>query len=247
MNDLAHASSPNPEVPVPASFVPASLIAASSARATAWAGWILIIFALLAVVFMAMHPTAGTHDAGEFVTRVGRGVPGNTLVHGSLVTIIVVMAGCTLWLRDLLGSHRPTVRAAMLCVVVGTAGAVVAGLINGFIVPNVSARYVGASAAEIEMLKPVLHFARECNATCARVSVVGLSLASVLWSVVLIGLGGWRRAIGVAGIACGVAPLLIHAGEHMQMDVPGYGLFVVIHGIWSILAGVVMIVCRRGA
>lgn len=204
-------------------------------------GSVLIVLAVMAVVFMSMHPTAGTHDAGEFVARVGRGLPGNTLVHGSLVTIILMMSGCFLWLRDLLGAHRPMVRVGMVCLVVGTAGAVVAGLINGFIVPNVSAQYVDASATEIAALKPVLHLARESNATCARVSVVGLSLATVAWSIMLIRLSGWRRAIGVAGVACGVAPLAMHAGEHMQMNVPGFGLFVVIHAIWAILAGVVLI------
>lgn len=205
------------------------------------AGYALITLAVLTVVFMLMHPTAGTHDAGTFIERAGRGIPGNTFVHGSLITIILIMAACFLWLRDILGPHRPLVRAAMISLIVGTAGAFAAGLVNGFIVPNLAARFIGASPSDIELLKPALMLARETNATCARVSVVGLSFAAVLWSICLLGLPGWRRAVGVIGMLCGLAPLAMHLGEHLHMNVSGYCLFVFIHAIWCIHAGIVMI------
>lgn len=209
------------------------------------AGWGLIVMSVLTVVFMWMHPTTGTHDAGEFVERAGRGVPGNTFVHGALVTVILMMATCFLWLRDVLGPRRALVRAGLVALVVGTAGAVCAGLVNGFIVPNVAARYVGAGPEDVAALKPVLVMLREANATLARVSVVGLSLTAVAWSSCVLMMPGWRRAAGVIGLLCGLAPLAMHAGEHLRMNVSGYGLFVQIHAVWGVMAGLVMVV-RRG-
>ncbi len=212
-----------------------------STRSFRIAGCTLITLAVLAVVFMGMHPTAGTHDPEEFVARVGLGIPGNTFVHGSLVTSILVMAACFLYLRDALGAHRPIVRAGMVAMVVGTAGAVAAGLVNGFIVPNVAARFLDADPSRTAALEPVLVLARETNATCARVSVVGLSLAAVAWSVTLLGLLGWRRLVGMVGLLCGLTPLALHAGEHLHMNIPGYSLFVQIHSVWAAVAGVVLI------
>ncbi len=213
----------------------------SSPHSIQIAGWVLITLATLTVILMAMHPTSGTHDPREFVARVGRGVPGNAFVHGSLVTIILAMATCFLYLRDLLGAHRPIVRVGTIAMVVGTSGALVAGLVNGFMVPNVAARFLGADPSRIAALEPVLVLAREANATCARVSVVGLSLSAVAWSVALLGAPGWRRVIGMVGLVCGLTPLALHAGEHLRMNVPGYGLFVLVHSVWAAVAGVVLI------
>lgn len=210
------------------------------------AGWFLLTAAVLAVVIMAMHPTAGTHDHAEFVDRMGRGLPGNTFVHGSLVTLLLVMGGCLLWLRDVLGASRPLVRAGTVAMVVGVAGNVAAGLVNGFIVPNLAARYVGVDEAGLEAVWPVMALCREVNATTARVGLVGLSLSALLWSCVLAGVPGWRRWVGVGGVICGLTPLALHAGEHLDIDVPGFRLFVLIYGVWCVLAGVVLVAWRAG-
>ncbi len=208
------------------------------------AGWVLLVTAVLSVVIMAMHPTSGTHDHAEFVDRMGRGLPGNTFVHGSLITLLLAIGICLLWLRDLLGPNRPLVRAGMVALVVGLAGNVVAGLVNGFILPNVAARYVGIDEAGLAAVWPVLALCREVNATAARVGIVGLSLSALLWSCTLAGVPGWRRWMGVGGVLCGLAPLAMHAGEHLRVDVPGFRLFVVIYGVWCVLGGVVLIAWR---
>lgn len=208
---------------------------------TSVAGYGLITLAALSVAFMAAHPTAGTNDPGELVIRIGHGIPGNNIVHGCLITIALLMATCFLSLRDALGPHRLIVRAGLVALVVGTSGAVAAALVNGFIMPNVAARFLDAGADEVHALRPVLVLAREANATCARLSVVGLSLAAIAWSIRLLGLPGPRRAAGVMGLVCGLAPLALHLEEHLRMNVPGYGLFIQIHAAWAILAGLVLI------
>lgn len=211
------------------------------------AGYALIVLAMLTVLFMAMHPTAGTHDPAEFVANAGRGVPGNAVVHGVLLAVILLMSTCFLWFRDVLGPRRMIVRAGLVAMVVGTAGAVAAALVNGFIVPSLAAKFSDASPAQISALTPVLAFAGATNATCARLSVVGLSLSTVAWAIALLGCPGWRRIVGIFGIACGLVPLGLHAAEHLHMDVAGYGLFVRIHAAWSIAAGVVLVRTRRDA
>jgi hypothetical protein len=220
---------------------PDSDIFTPAARTVRFAGWTLVTAAVLSVLIMAMHPTTGTHDHAEFVDRMGRGLPGNTFVHGSLITLLLVMGACLLSLRDVLGAHRLLVRAGMVAMVVGIAGNVAAGLVDGFILPNVAARYVGVDEAGLAAVKPVIVLCRETNATAARVGLVGLSLSAVLWSCVLVGVPGWRRWIGVAGVLCGLLPLAMHAGEHLRVDVPGFRLFVTVYGVWCVLAGVVLI------
>lgn len=217
--------------PPPSAAVPAARLA----------GYGLIVLGGLAVLFMTMHPTAGTHDPAEFIERVGHGVPGNTFVHGALIAVVLLMTACFLWLGDVLGPGRVLVRAGIVAQVAGTAGTVAAGLVNGFIVPKLAGRFVGAGADVIETLTPVLTLARETNAACARFGMVGVSMAAVAWSICIMGAGGWRRWAGMLGLLCGLAPLGMHAAEHLRMDVAGFGLFVRIHAVWAVLAGVVMI------
>lgn len=203
-------------------------------------GIVLIGLAAASVLLMVMHPTTGTHDVSSFVDRAGRGVPGNTLVHGSLITLTLLMAVCLLSLRDMLGAHRWLVRAGTASLMAGSAGAVAAGLVNGFIVPNTVSHFIDAGPDRLSMLEPVLAIAHEANATLARVAMVGLSLSAVAWSICLARGPGLPRAAGVIGLICGMAPLALHTAEHLRINVPGFSLFVQIHAVWICAAGVVM-------
>lgn len=218
----------------------------SSIRSVRAAGWGLVAAAPLSVLLLSVHPTTGALDFSSFVERAGRGVPGNTLVHGSLITLVLLMTICFLSLRDVLGAQRWLVRAGMSALVLGSSGAVAAGLINGFVVPNTASHFVGANAERLRSLEPVLAFAREVSATSARVGVVGLSLSAVAWSVLLAARSGWRRAAGVAGLVCGLMPIALHVGEHLRMNVTGYSRFVQVYSVWAVVAGVVLIRHRAG-
>lgn len=227
-------SSPRPPTP-------AILKSTSSTRAS---GYALIALSAASVLLMAMHPTTGTPDFAEFVVRAGRGVPGNTLVHGSLITLIVLMAVCILSMRDALGADRWLVRAGTASLVVGSAGAIGAGLINGFVVPNTASHFIDAGANSLSSLRPSLTLAHEASATLARLATVGLSIAAVAWSTCLLRLTRIPRTCGIVGLICGIAPLALHAAEHMQVNVTGFSLLVQIHAVWTGAAGVTL-VCLR--
>jgi hypothetical protein len=208
---------------------------------------LLIALAVLTAVFMAMHPTSGTHDADEFVARTARGIPGNAAVHGILIVLMLLMAPCFLALRDVLGPHRLVVRVGLVAFIVGSAGGVVAGLINGFIVPGVASRRSDTEHSARDAIVPVFELAREANATCARVCVLGLCMSAVLWSAALLSAPGHRRWVGAAGAVCGVLPIVLLATGHLPTNVAGFGVFVVAHAVWSLLSGIVLVRARSDA
>ncbi len=205
------------------------------------AGVALMVMAGLVALFMAMHPTAGTHDPAEFVRRVGHGVPGNTMVHGGLITLLIAMVPSLMVLRELLSARNLSLRFAMVALVAGTASGVAAGLVNGFMVPSLAAKYVNADDAVIATLQPALTLAHEVNGTCARTCVVGLSLSAVIFSLNLLGHAGLRRVAGAVGLVCGLVPLGMHAAQHLHMNVSGFGLFVWFYSAWMFAAGLVLL------
>lgn len=196
-----------------------------ASRAGRTSGIILLAAAVLTVVFMAMHPTGQSHGGAEGAG----GMRGNGPVHGILISPLLLLALGYAGLAEYLGWNRVLVRAGAIACITGTAGGFAAGLINGFIAPAVAGGE-GMSAA--------LRLCAAANGACARVDVIGLSVAAILWGVCLLHRRGWGRVAGAVGLVCGCVPIVLLAMGRLPMDVRGFGLFVLVQGVWGVCAGV---------
>lgn len=215
--------------------------ASSPARAS---GILLISSTALAVVFMAHHPTSGTHDAAVFAERAARGIAGLSLVHGVLIVVLLLMTTGFVSIIDVVSHRRLLARLALTSLIVGAASGTIAALINGFILPITAGQFAGETA---EALAPLLALCLNANSVLARVCVLGLSTHAALCGVGLLPSRGMPRLAGVAGVCCGLlSPLLLLVGS-LPMNVSGFGSFVVINGVWTITAGLTLIGSRRSA
>lgn len=201
-------------------------------------GILLIATSVLSIVFMAMHPTSGAHDMQDFADRAAKGFRGNGVVHGVLIALSFLLSVAMLMLGDLLGRDRLIVRLAGGATLVGTIGAVLAGLINGFILPGTAAYFADDAA---DGFATVFRLCQVSNGTFARTCVIGWSVAAVLWGSAMIGRGGVQRVAGPIGVLFGLTPLLMLMYGHLPMNIPGFGMFVVLHGVWGIAAGVSLV------
>lgn len=204
-------------------------------------GIALIVFAALSAGVMLLHPTTGTHDHAEFVARSAGSAHSFALIHGILLSLLLLSSTCLLALRDRLGPNRLLVRFGLTALLLGTAGAVAAALINGFIIPNLTVKFAHATPEELSALQPCLALAREVGATFARLSIFGLSLCTTAWSLRLLAFPGSRRIIAALALVCGLVPLALHAAEHLHINVAGYTLFAFINAAWYTLAGITLL------
>ncbi len=211
-------------------------------------GAVLIATAALTAIFMAMHPTSRTHGLGAFSREAADGMHGIGPVHGVLIGLsLVTLAG--FWgLVDLFGARGVVVRLAMVSLCTGTAAGVAGGLINGFIVPTAAASLATSDAAALEAFAPALRLCAFANATCARLDIVCLSVASVLFATRCLRAAVARQdarrafvAAGAIGGGCGVLPLVLLATGALAINVRGFGLFVLAQAVWAISAGVLML------
>ena len=205
------------------------------------AGILLIAVAACEILFMAMHPTSSAHDAASFATEASRGIPGNAMVHGLLITLLVLMCSAYVSFAQFLGLSRLLVHTGLVAFLAASACGVVAGLINGFIVPATAAAFAGADQTTTSALVPVLRLCRETNGVCAKANVVWASGAILLWSVALLRRRGIAAIAGLVGLICGTLPLALLATGHLPMNVQGFGTFVVLQGVFAIAAGLVLI------
>ena len=122
---------------------------------------------------------------------------------------------------------------------------VVAGLINGFIVPATAAAFAGADQATTSALNPVLRLCREANTVCAKADVVWASGAILLWSIALLRHRGFALAAGIVGLICGIIPLALLATGHLPMNVRGFGTFVLLQGVFAAAAAAGVMMVRK--
>ncbi|MCX5690822.1 MAG: hypothetical protein NTV94_13740 [Planctomycetota bacterium] len=211
------------------------------ANSTRSAGIILITIAACEILFMAMHPTSSAHDVASFATEASRGVPGNAMVHGILITLLLIMCSAYITFAQFLGLSRLLVRTGLVAFLAASTCGIVAGLINGFIVPATAAAFAGADQATTNALIPVLRLCREANGVCAKTDVAWASAAILLWSVALLRRRGIATAAGIIGLICAIVPLALLATGHLPMNVRGFGTFVLLQGLFAAAAGAVLI------
>ena len=188
---------------------------------TRTAGFILCAAAAATVVAMAFHPS-DAHAGGLA-----------NLVHASMIVLLTTMGWGFLQFSRARGAWNGWVSAGLAAYAVSVFGHLVAGTINGFVVP-----------ALINPEAPVSHdifrFAWHANQAFAKLGMIAGSVAYLLWSIDLLR-DRAGRLLGIAGVGIGIAvPLLLLTG-FVRLDVHGALLLYGLQALWAVMAGVEMI------
>src|SRR5262245_62051538 len=193
------------------------------------AGWVIAGASVAMVVFMAMHPTVHS--------------PRSSFVHGALIaTMAVLIVGFWVFAERLaMGGTGLLARGGLVAYVLGAVAGMGAAAINGIVVPALIAEYDLGGAGMNESWRALTHFLHTTNWVLAEMMVVGSSVAVVLWSLALLRRGGGWRAIGFAGLVCGVLPVAALAAGRLPMSVHGFGAFVLVQAVWGVAVGVAMV------
>ena len=161
------------------------------------AGILLPATALFAALLMHNHPHGGD---GAGIIR---------WVHGGLLAMIIVQPAVLALLGRALGWNMLTA-LALASFSFGSLGAVLAGTINGFVVPTIAAYPAG------EIGPGVAQLAWEMNQALATNGAVAAGLGIALFGAAL-----WRaswRVIGALGVLAGAVPaaLLVAGATDMR-------------------------------
>lgn len=163
-------------------------------------GVILLIASILTVVAMAHHPS-GAHG-GTLVY----------MVHGAMIVLLssLFFGFCYYSMRRGLG--RLLILAALVAYGLNYFSHIIAGTVNGFIVPALAERGEAIPHA-------LFVFAWESNQAFARLGTAATAVAFVLWGLDLLRQeNNFSRLIGGFGIVAGVLPLVLLLND-TTMDV----------------------------
>ena len=190
---------------------------------------------------MLHHPAVHTSDISQAVEQIARFSTLSAIVHGVLITLmlLIVYAFVDFALRR--GLFRPLIRAGGIAYGCGVLVMVGAALVSGFISTGVSALLPHATAVDLQINLQILLLCRVLNQSCANFAVVAMSAGIVCWSLDLCRNSGSLRAVGVFGCLVGLVPALALLFGELRLDVHGMTEVVVAQSAWNIAVALLMI------
>ena len=204
-------------------------------------GIILLVASLLEGLGMLHHPSVQTSDTAQVLEQIARFGTLSAVVHGALITLMLVVAYGFVDFAVRRGLHRPLIRAGAIAYGCGVLVMVGAGLVSGYIVTGLASVMPHTTAVDLQINRQMLLLCRVLNQSCADFGVVAMSAGIVFWSLDLCGEKGSRRAVGLMGCLVGLLPALALMLGQIQLDVHGMTEVVVVQGVWNIAVAALML------
>jgi hypothetical protein len=218
-------------------------ISAQSNHDARVAGIVLVVVPLLSILMMAHHPSAGSHDPAALVAEIAEKSRLSRIVHGVLIALMGAELFAFIAFCRQLGFERSAVRAGFVAYSIGTGAMIGAALISGFIISDLAAHYVQQPSGDALAFVDLSRLAMIGNQALAKLGVVAMSAAIVLWSAALFH-SGRDRWVGIAGFLAGLGPAIALVIGAVRLDVGGMTLVVVCQAAWIVMVGIQMIRAR---
>jgi hypothetical protein len=193
------------------------------------AGLVLASTSMLIILAMGHHPSGG-----HGVTPLMAGLSLGNIIHAVMIILVVTQLwGLTVFTRTRGFSGWALV--AILTYAVSVIGHVLAGTINGFVVPGLAASVDRQASHDLFVLL------WESNQAFATLGVYATSAAILFWSIDLLTAAS-RRAnlLGGVGLVCALGPAAALFLGVIGLNVSGAFVVYSSHVIWTALVGAMM-------
>jgi hypothetical protein len=175
---------------------------------------IIATCAVVAILAVAQHPVAASHAAAQAIPEMVRLAPMDRTIHGILIAVMAALLFGFSVFSARVGFDRQTTIAGLTAYALGVGAVIGAGLIDGFIVPDIALRYVGVSPGDIKSAVPLLHLCSIAIQNLTKFGFIAMSAAIAAWSLGLVSSAGVRRATGVVGFCSAGLTIAILAYAH---------------------------------
>lgn len=189
--------------------------------------------ALLATITMAIHPSEGNP---EHIIHIS----GAIVFSHSLAILCMPFIGFGAWgLSALLTTPGRIAMLAFFGFMAGLIAAMIAGAVNGLVLPYFVGRYYQSGIDEA-VLKAIIGYGRYINAAMDYIFIAACAFAIGIWSVLIIitaRLSAWIGYYGIFIILTGLAGIIL---KFNFISVSGFTIFILGLVSWLVLAGIRM-------
>jgi hypothetical protein len=196
----------------------------------------LILGSIGGILTMIAHPVgvdvAPTNENASHAIQLG------IMVHALAVASVMIQYFGLLGFCRNLGLERPIVSAALVIYGFSAVAVMCAAVLDGFGATALAKDALSADEPTRKLLSLLSHYNYYVNQGFAKIFLVGSSVAVIIWSGLLLKLGGFAKIIGVLGCAISSICLILFVAGHLQTDRHGFGLFFFAQSVWMVLTAV---------
>lgn len=197
-------------------------------------GLTLGVATLLATIFLAHHPMPAPHDSVTLVSAIAAEADGDHWVHGTLIGAVLWFALCFSGFSWRLGFGHPLVMGAWLSYVSGAIFVSLAGLIDGFCLPDVAIAARPSAPDQIALLIIA-------NQALTRLGLTLIGVAGIFWGHALLHHRGGARWIGFLAMATGGMSAAIALTAPRHIGLPQLFAFLALQAVWNLTVATWMI------
>ena len=199
------------------------------------AGLFLIIFTILVVLTMMLHPVGGSV---EHIIRIT-----DIIIITHATAIFSLPFGCMgFWgLTKRIGANRAGSVLAFIMSAFGLVAIMLAAATNGLVLPLFLQQYKDADAGTLSTLKPVLRYSYAFNHALDYIYTGAFCVAILCWSIALLLTKKMAAWIGWLGIAVTLSvTTAVFTSEVAVNSLLGLRLFTTGMVIWILLVGIIL-------
>lgn len=195
------------------------------------AGLALIIFTILLVITMVMHPAGGSIEKLISIS--------NLIIITHSIAILSLPFGLTgFWgLTKKLGLNHFGSVLGFAMIALGIVAVMLAAAANGLVLPIYLQDYKDASPETVELIRPVLRYSFAINHAFDYIYTAAFCIAMLCWSITILTTKILPAWLGWLGIALSVTAAVIFLTGVAVNSLQGFRLFVTSIIVWIALAG----------
>lgn len=197
-------------------------------------GICLIISSVLLVVTMVLHPTGG--NAKHIMQMYTILVVAHSLAIFTLPFLAFGFYGLSV---SLLTSNKVSLLAFIFVCFALVAG-MIAGSINGLVLPMFVEKYSSSFEQNSNILLPILKYGSNFNKAMDYITIAGILIAITIWSFLIIRSKNFPKWIGYYGIILFIMALLGAFLQFNFVNLFGFRIFIFSLVSWIVLVGWLM-------
>lgn len=197
------------------------------------AGIALVIFTILLVFTMMLHPAGGSVEHLIKITKL--------IVFTHAIAILSLPFGWMgFWgLSQRIGMDRFDTMLGFAMISLGLIAVLVAAATNGVVMPIFLQHYKDATPEIIDGIRPILRYSFAINHAFDYVYTGAFCIAMLSWSIGIIATGRVPKWLGFLGILLSVAGMGIFIFGAVN-SLGGFRLYVTTVVVWILLAGITL-------
>lgn len=199
-------------------------------------GWLLICGSLMCVVTMGLHPAGG--DARYLSKMASLFMATHYL---AIVALQILIAGF-IQVRKLLRAD-----AALVFTTTGLSAAIIAGTINGIVLPLFASKFSAPDAEHEPIVYVLIKYCLTLNKAFDFVMIGSMCIATALWSVAMLKQKILDVWVAYIGLLLSFLIIVHFAAGFVFTSLTGFRLLSAGLIVWLLLLGIAMLRQRRSA